>query len=191
MPPDGLHISKMNIGPGGVASKMRDTVIPLDNPAGHGGTPQAMQFPDHLPEDSLYKEFEGKPKGIRRVLEERGLITVQQNPLKVLNRAGQKVIGQCKTCKEEKARKCPPDVNSEIHVDIASDSEDDEDSPARDDCCMTRILSLQQDFKDQKSLLEQVLCRSLPSTRLIADISCRSSQKLATDASFYRSFTVN
>jgi hypothetical protein len=184
MPSDGLHISKMNIGPGGVASKMRDTIIPLDNPAGHGGRAQAMQFPDHLPEDDIYKDFEGKPKGIRRILEERGLVTVQHDPLKVLNRAGRKVIGQCKACKEEKARKCPPDMNSEIHLDIASDSEDDEDSPTREDCCMTRILSLQQDFKDQKSLLEQVVCPLLLFTRLVTDISCRSSQKLATDASF-------
>ncbi|KAJ7690180.1 hypothetical protein B0H17DRAFT_1201760 [Mycena rosella] len=37
-----LTVSKMNITPGGKVPTMRDTIIPLDNPHGHGGKVQTM-----------------------------------------------------------------------------------------------------------------------------------------------------
>jgi hypothetical protein len=67
-------------------------------------------------------------------------------------------VGQCKACKERKAPKPTPDITSTIHLDVLSDSEDDKDT-AQMDCCMSRMLEQQQDFKDQKCLLEQV-CRT-------------------------------
>ncbi|KIM29215.1 hypothetical protein M408DRAFT_35243, partial [Serendipita vermifera MAFF 305830] len=162
MPPDALHVLRMNIGPGGAQSHMRDTLIPSDNPNGLGGTAQAMQFPESLPENDPHKEFEGKPKGIRRVLEERGLVSLERDPkkrgIKVLNQAGDRIIGQCKMCKDKKARKPPPDINAnslELNANTPSESESDDEG--RVDCCMSRMLSQQGDFKGQMSMLEQVI----------------------------------
>lgn len=161
MPPDALHVSRMNIGPGGAQSTMHDTIIPSSNPKGLGGTPQSMQFPTILPNDDPNKPFEGKPKGIRQILEERGLVTITQKPSKadpskttitVYNSAGNKIVGQCKLCKEAKVRR-PPDVTAPLVIDIASESEGEEE---RMDCCMTQMLNQQEDFKNQKSMLEEV-----------------------------------
>jgi hypothetical protein len=165
MPPDALHVSRMNVGPGGAQSHMHDTIIPLDNPKGLGGTAQCMQFPENLPESDPHKLFEGKPKGIRRILEERGLVTITRQPMKtdpskttikVFNLIGAQIIGQCKRCKDERARKPAPDINAPttLNADVASEEEEDDDG--RMDCCMTRMLSQQEDFRNQKSMLEQV-----------------------------------
>lgn len=55
----------MNAGPGGKnVLNMHDTIIPLENPYGHGGQLQQMQFDSKLPETHLHKKFEGKPKGM-------------------------------------------------------------------------------------------------------------------------------
>lgn len=72
---DALTVTKMNVGLGGKNTPdMHDTVIPADNPSGRAGRVQSMQFDINLPDDHPYKEFEGKPKGIKVILEERGLI---------------------------------------------------------------------------------------------------------------------
>src|SRR6267142_2454152 len=68
-----LNIHNMNINPGGKQRKLRDTTIPLSNPALAPGEEdtrsqvQKMCFPD----DHTDPELRGKPKGIRLVLQER------------------------------------------------------------------------------------------------------------------------
>jgi len=104
--------------------------------------------------------MQGKPKGIQHILEERGLVTVVRDPLKtavkVFNHAGAHIVGQCKQCKDEKAQKPAPDTNANAAQvnDIASESEEDDD--CRTECCMSRMLSQQANFKGQKLMLEQV-----------------------------------
>lgn len=86
---DALVAKRMNLGPGGKNSKpMRDTVIPMDNPdTARRGLPQPMVFP---PEHALA----GQPKGMRIVLEERGLLdTLDQNKKGV-------AVGVCDSCKQ-------------------------------------------------------------------------------------------
>ena len=144
---DALTASKMNINPGGQVPAMHDTIIPTDNPAGRGGILQTMQFAAQLPEDDPFKMYEGLPKGMRLILQERGLF-----------RPG--MVGDCKTCKVERSRK--PHINGidaqeleRIDKDEEYDTEDNEDArPA--DCCMRRLLSHQEDFLKEKSLLQQV-----------------------------------
>jgi hypothetical protein len=102
LPPDALKAFDMNKSDGGKQRRQRDTIIPATNPvAAHRGKLQQMSLPD------------GRPKGLQRVLEERGF--------KVHN-----LRAKC-------APICPIDNQN---------------------CCLARLLSQQDDFKNQPSMLE-------------------------------------
>ncbi len=136
----------MNVNPGGKVPDMHDTIIPDDNPHGFAGRPQTMQFPSSLPDDHPFKAHEGKPKGMRQILEERGLL-----------RRG--MIGDCEACKQTRSRKehlTGASADEIRHVDEGDgyDTEEEDNRPA--DCCMRRALSLQKDFQNEASLLQQV-----------------------------------
>lgn len=138
---------KMNVNPGGTNIPfMHDTIIPADNPHGLGGQRQAMQFPDALPDDHPDKAHQGKAKGMKRILEERGLYK-------------KGMIGDCAVCKQKRSRKVhltglSSEEMSRIDGEEADDSEEEDDRPT--DCCMRRLLGSQEDFCKEKSLLEQV-----------------------------------
>ncbi|KAI9448581.1 hypothetical protein H4582DRAFT_1796117, partial [Lactarius indigo] len=101
LPPDALRAFEMNKSDGGKQWHQCDTVIPQSNPVvEHCGKPQKMTLPD------------GKPKGLQRVLEERGF---QVSHLRA---------------------KCSPVCPIE-----------------NKNCCMARLLSQQDDFKNQPSML--------------------------------------
>jgi hypothetical protein len=93
---DALTATKMNVGPGGKVPDMRDTIIPADNPHDQGGQVQTMVYPEHLPAGHAHKDFEGKPKGMKVILAERGYTT---------DTRGKVLIGECKTCKALKSHK--------------------------------------------------------------------------------------
>nr|GAT46270.1 predicted protein [Mycena chlorophos] len=160
MPEDALCVTKMNVGAGGKQPKMRDTVIPANNPFGHGGKPQSLCFPDHLPDDHPHKKDEGQPKGMKIILAERGYTAAS---------LGKRLIGDCGQCKARRARKVQPDPNEKHNSDDESaESEGEDESSEPVDCCMRRILSLQDDFAKQKCLLQMVveeaghICHFLP-----------------------------
>ncbi|KAJ7489777.1 hypothetical protein B0H11DRAFT_1720118 [Mycena galericulata] len=145
-----LTVTKMNVNPGGKVPEMRETVIPLDNPHGHGGKPQKMVFDNPLPDNHPHKKFEGQPKGMKVILAERGYTT---------NTNGKPLIGDCKACKASKARKphldgASPDEEAEMYGEDGNDSEEEEERPV--DCCMRCLLSHQSDFAGEKSQLELV-----------------------------------
>ena len=73
---------------------MHATVIPNDNlnPELHG-QPQDMVFPVDLPSDHKYYEFHGQAKGMKVILEERGL----WDHLCALN-GGKALLGDCPKC---------------------------------------------------------------------------------------------
>ncbi|KIJ34511.1 hypothetical protein M422DRAFT_263481 [Sphaerobolus stellatus SS14] len=76
---------------------MRDTVIPMDNPDPEKrGKIQKMIFPEDLPHTHPYYDFRGKPKGMKAVLEEHGLL----HGLQKAN--GGKHQGECKFCKSSR-----------------------------------------------------------------------------------------
>ncbi|CAK5262529.1 unnamed protein product [Mycena citricolor] len=139
LPHDAIAVTKMNVGPGGRVDDMHNTIIPLSNPHGKGGTVQSMQFPVNLPDDHPDKAHAGKAKGMRRILEERGYNT-------------QKLIGQCKQCKQEHTRKpnltgLSPDDIQLAEGDDGNDSEEDEEQPVN--CCLRRLLENEEDIKNQ------------------------------------------
>ncbi|KAJ7506399.1 hypothetical protein B0H11DRAFT_2272204 [Mycena galericulata] len=135
-----LTVTKINVNPGGKVPEMRETVIPLDNPHGHGGKPQKMVFDNPLPDNHPHKKFEGQPKGMKLILAERGYTT---------DTNGKPLIGDCKACKASKARKphldgASPDEEAAMYGEDGNDSDEEEDRPV--DCCMRRLLSHQSDF---------------------------------------------
>lgn len=135
----------MNVNPGGKAPTMRDTIIPDNNPHGKGGQLQSMQFACPLPDNHPFKSYEGQPKGLRFVLQERGL--------------GAGLNGDCQACRQQRSRK--PHLSSlsvaelaRIDSEAANDSGDEDERPAT--CCLRQMLSQQRDFLREKSLLEKV-----------------------------------
>ena len=106
LPPDTLKAFEMNKSDGGKQWIQHDTIIPESNPSlEHCGKQQKMTLPD------------GRPKGLKHVLEEHGFDVTS------LRRA-----------------KCAPVC--------AADSTG---------CCMARLLSQQDDFKHQESMLEALI----------------------------------
>jgi hypothetical protein len=141
----------MNVNPGGNVPAMKDTIIPLNNPHGHGGEPQKMTFDNNLPDDHLHKKFEGLPKGMKVILAERGYTK---------NTDGKPLIGDCKACKAAKSRKphlegASADKERDMYSEDSNDTNEENDEMPID-CCMYRLLSLQSDFAGQKSQLELV-----------------------------------
>ncbi len=105
LPPDALKAFEMNKSDGGKQRIQHDTVIPNTNPVPeHRSKVQKMTLPD------------GRPKGLQRVLEERGF-----------------------TVKNLQA-KCSP----VCPIDNLN-------------CCLARLLSQQDDFKNQESMLESFI----------------------------------
>lgn len=173
-------MSKLNVNPGGKNTpNMHDTIIPESNPFGKGGQVQKMQFDDVLPDDHPHKAHEGQPKGLRVLAEERGYTHTSN---------GKRLIGECKVCKLAKARKphlteLSPEELQRIEGDDANDTEEEEERPI--ECCLKRLMSFQDDFKREKSMLEIVSPAFLVNT---ASNSISSSlKKLETSATSFPS----
>jgi hypothetical protein len=157
---DALQAHKMNRGTGGKQPKMRDTTIPST------GQPQTMNFPaDYRGKDASGASLAGQPKGMEQVLRERGLLQA----LEAKHGSGRKLLGVCSTCKlsqaaREKALKDAKSKEDEIegsglgNLGTRGVSEmDDNDLGRATDCCMQRVLSLQQDFREEKPLLQLII----------------------------------
>lgn len=157
--PSALRVSHMNLGPGGQKNPLRDTVIPTDNPripAELQGQPQCMVYPPHHP------HLAGKVKGVRCVLAERGLWDWYVTKSKDQK---QKPVFQCANCqmsatkrdqiaregrlrREEEAKEAYQNGGQVIPPTF------EEDNQA---CCASKILSLQSDFANEKTLLQSVI----------------------------------
>lgn len=159
-----LNVNNMNVKPGGKQVHMHNTVIPLGNPPPKPGTvdsrgqTQSMVFPD----DHEDPKLRGQPKGMLEVLRERTSVWETL----VDNLRGKKVVGICGSCKISQKKKDAlrrlleaeqaghEDTLTEAEVCEAEEAANDDDQPASDWCCAKRVLSLQQDFLDEKPELE-------------------------------------
>jgi len=149
---DALNVKDMNVRPGGKQRMMHDTFIPMDNPdLSLRGVHQMMVFAQDLPPEDLDYQFRGQPKGMFRVLEERGLISV-------LEEANGKVVGECQMCKL--SRKAQERLHHEAQAVAEGGEEPTEEtagnvvlSSRRTNCCMWKLLASQQDFKEEKPLI--------------------------------------
>ncbi len=150
----------MNVNPGGKQKKMHPTIIPFDNPpplpneSDTRGQVQLMVYPEDGP--TIPTELWGKPKGMRAVLQERHSVWRRL----VAETWSGKPIGTCDRCRKSQATK---DTEARIAAAEASGEEVDDILPdaleeptlTSDWCCMTRVLSLQSDFKNEKPLLRK------------------------------------
>jgi hypothetical protein len=164
---DALNINNMNMNPGGKQRKLRNTIIPLNNPDPAPGEEdthgqiQQMSFPD----DHIDPKLRGKPKGVRVVLQERK--SVWHKFTEMCKERGTKVVGRCASCTKSQTRK-----DAERRVALAEamgqdDSVSVEDTKlieaaalsSEDDrwCCMYRVLSLQEDFQTEKPLIQSII----------------------------------
>ncbi|EAU83213.1 hypothetical protein CC1G_11674 [Coprinopsis cinerea okayama7 len=163
--PDALRAHDMNVKPGGKQPKMHDTIIPHSNPnPALRGIVQSMVFDEDLPPSHPDYEHRGKPKGMRRVLEERGLwdILTEKN-------GGKEIPGTCQTCKlsqkeREKREKEAAEVMAGLDEPEEADSDDIELSSGVEltgaTCCMRKVLSEQEDFLNEKPLLQVIIERA-------------------------------
>lgn len=156
---DALNANEMNVKPGGNQRRMHATFIPDDNPnpALHG-QPQDMIFPDNLPPNHEYYNFRGQAKGMKAVLQERGLwdYLCAQN-------GGKALLGDCAKCKlSQKARDAL--ARSAAAQSLFDDAEDENTTPEDNQspdksptCCMRKVLSLQADFRAEIPRLQQII----------------------------------
>lgn len=167
-----LNVNNMNVNPGGKgARKMRNTIIPLDNPplqdesiADTRGQAQSMVFPDDHPDPKLA----GQPKGILQVLRERPSVWHL-----LTNGGTKKPVGHCKDCKMSQAKRdalarvqaaeeARQDnrVRDELNV-LAETAELEHAAPEVIEknpfCCARRVLSQQRDFQEEKPLLQHII----------------------------------
>jgi hypothetical protein len=162
-----LNIHNMNVNPAGKQRRLRDTVIPLSNPdpapgeEDTRGQVQKMCFPDHHPDP----ELRGKQKGIRVVLQERK--SIWDKLTTACKERGTKVVGKCTSCAKSQSHK---DAERRVTFaeaagqESAASAEDTIVSnsvtpPASDDkwCCMQRVLSLQEDFRTERPLIQTLI----------------------------------
>ncbi|KIJ50195.1 hypothetical protein M422DRAFT_246031 [Sphaerobolus stellatus SS14] len=158
---DALNVKNMNINPGGKQRCLRQTIIPLNNPPPEPGEEdmrgkcQLMVYAKDHPDPNL----RGKAKGIKAVLQERTV--VWRELVKTAGGNPNKVIGICKPCKASQAERdhllkiaALEQAEGNILVDdgISNISESTSNM-----CCMTRALSQQQDFLEEKPQIQRYI----------------------------------
>jgi len=162
-----LNINNMNINPGGKQRKLRDTVIPLNNPDPAPGKEdmrsqiQHMTFPDDYPDPKL----RGQPKGVKAVLQE--WKSVWDKYMKVCQERSVKVVGKCASCMKSQTRKdaerCVTlaEAMGQSGVAMAEDmtvaDSDIQVTPDDEWCCMNRVLMSQEDFCLEKPLVQLII----------------------------------
>ncbi|KIJ29985.1 hypothetical protein M422DRAFT_268549 [Sphaerobolus stellatus SS14] len=158
---DALNVKNMNINPGDKQQCPQPSKIPLNNlPPIPGerdtqGTIQLMVYGS----DHENPDLRGKAKGIKAVLQERS--SVWRKLVQAVGGNEKKVVGLCKICKAsqiEKDRLLRIASQDQAEGDIIGDDGSFNPSDSGSDtCCMTRALSQQQDFLDEKPLIERYI----------------------------------
>lgn len=149
----------MNVKSGGKQRRMHSTLIPADNPnPALRGVAQDMCFAEDLPSNHQFYEFRGQPKGMKVVLEERGL----WGSLCAAN-GGKALLGDCASCRmSQKDRDAL--ARSAAAQSLFDDAEDENATPEDNlrpnestTCCMRKVLSFQADFLAEKPRLQLVI----------------------------------
>lgn len=154
--PDSLNANDMNAGPGGKQRVMHDTVIPESNPhPALRGKSQTMNFPTELPQSHPHYAHRGAPKGMRVILEERGLLKT------IADKNGGKVLAVCQECKMSEKSKIQRAKEREAAMAGQDEAEEEIEDVMEDSqsswCCMRKVLSLQDDFCAEIPLLQKII----------------------------------
>jgi len=161
---DALNVNNMNVRPGGKQKHLHDTVIPLNNPPPKPGRPntrgltQTMVYPLDHPDVELW----GKPKGMKAVLQERESVW-DELEFRCKRKAP---VGKCSACTKSQVKKDAEQWVAQAEAMGAEDTmtdanctqaEESETISAARWCCISRVLSLQEDFVEEKPLLQHYL----------------------------------
>ena len=157
----------MNVNPGRKQRKLHDTIIPLNNPDPAPGEEdmrgqiQQMTFPA----DYINQKLRGQPKGGRVVLQEQKLVWNKFTA--ACQERGTKLVGKCasctksQTCKDAERRIALAEAMGQDDSVSADDTKliESEALSRTDDqwCCMHCILSLQDDFRAEKPLVQSII----------------------------------
>lgn len=160
---DALNVNNMNVNPGGKQKLLRDTIIPLNNPppqpgkADTRGMPQSMIFSQDHPDEKL----RGIAKGMKEVLCERESVWDE------FEKRCKKVVGKCKACTTSQIKKdaerrvaeaeAMGQESSLTDAEVAEANSTVPLAPPDEWCCAYRVLSLQDDFVNEKPLLQHYL----------------------------------
>ncbi|TFK67503.1 hypothetical protein BDN72DRAFT_913924 [Pluteus cervinus] len=159
---DALLAHKMNRNPSGQQPIMHDTYNPAT------GQVQSMVFSaNYKGIDKDGNSLAGRPKGMEQVLRERRL-------LEPLQKKHKKFHGVCAYCKKSQAARDAVQKEAREKQDevegsglpslntrgISQHDIDDNDPNRSADCCMQRVLSLQEDFLQEKPLLQVLIERA-------------------------------
>jgi hypothetical protein len=162
---DTLNVNNMNVNPGGKQKLLRDTIIPLTNPPPKSGEldtcrqAQTMVFALNHPDPALV----GKAKGMLAVVKERKSV---YNMLLGVVGGEKKVFGKCAQCCKSAAKK---DVEWRVALAEMAGQEDSLDDAILDEasaiieepqnrwCCLYRVISLQDDFVNEKPEIQHYL----------------------------------
>ena len=144
---------------------MRDTVIPDTNPPPKPGQADARSLiQSHVyPNDHPDFDLAGKAKGIQAVVKER--VSIYD---KLVEEVGgeKKVIGKCESCRKSQVKK---DAERRVAMAEAAGQEDTIDDADLDTaegptiesdskwCCLYRVISLQDDFVNEKPMIQHYL----------------------------------
>ena len=164
-----LNVNAMNLNPGGKQKKLRDMVIPLNNPDPAPGEEDTCGKVQHMcfPEDHETPQLRGQPKGIKAVLEERKSVWSKYNAIRKAR--GTKEVKKCAQCTKSQVRK-----DAEHCVTKTEEMEQQGDMPPTDEtavldveelsaavtddwCCMHRVLSQQEDFLTEKPMIQSII----------------------------------
>jgi hypothetical protein len=161
---DALNVNNMNVRPGGKQKHLRDTIIPLNNPPPKPGRPdtrgltQTMVYPLDHPDS----ELRGKPKGMKAVLQERESAWDE-----LASRCkGKAPVGKCSACTKSQVKKDAEQRVAQAEARGAEDTVCDADRTQAEEsktisvdkwCCISRVLSFQEDFVNEKPLLQHYL----------------------------------
>jgi len=154
----------MNVNPGGSSAKlMHPTIIPLNNPPPKPGQPDTRGMPQDMvyPADHPEQKLQGLLKGLKAVLQER--VSVWDE---LMTRRNGKVNGKCKQCKKSQVKKDAERRVAEAEAMGQEDGLTDKDLVEAEEsveesedkwCCMYKVMSLQDDFVNEKPQLQHDL----------------------------------
>ncbi|KNE99007.1 hypothetical protein PSTG_07658 [Puccinia striiformis f. sp. tritici PST-78] len=164
-----IRAQNMNLKPGGKQGRLRDSIIPSDNPcipAHLRGQVQTFCFRDsHADPQSA-----GQLKGVQVILQERGLWQYYTDKAKDENKP--RLNFQCPTCpssniaKDASSTSLPPGIIPEVPDSTLTDID-----PS---CCWSKIIAKQSDFVNEQPLLQAIIENAGHACQFLPNFHCES-----------------